>query len=90
MAIQLTPEQEQRLQAVVSAGAYASPEEALNAALAVVENAAAHDFEGTQAELEGLLLEGLASKELSEDEFWHSADSQTDAMLATSKNGPRE
>ncbi len=85
MAIQLTPEQEQRLQAVVNAGAYASATEALDAALSVVENAAAHDFEGTQDELEGLLMEGLASKELSEEEFWHSVDSQTNAMLAASK-----
>jgi len=90
MAIQLTAEQEQRLQAVVNAGAYASAEEALNAALSVVEKAAAHDFEATQEELEGLLMEGLASRELSEEEFWHSVDSQTNAMLATSKNGPRE
>jgi Arc/MetJ-type ribon-helix-helix transcriptional regulator len=90
MAIQLTEEQEQRLQSVVNAGAYASAEEALNAALSVVEHAVAHDFEGTQEELEGLLMEGLGSKELSEEEFWHSVDSQTNAMLATSKNRPRE
>ncbi len=89
MAIQLTAEQEQRLQAVVNAGAYASAEEALNASLSVVEEAAAHDFEGTQEELEGL-MEGVGSKELSEEEFWRSADSQTNAMLANSKNGPRE
>ena len=90
MAIQLTPEQEQRLQAVVNAGAYASAEEALDAALTVVEKTAVHSFEGTQEELEGLLMEGLASKELSEEEFWHSVDSQTNAMLAASKNRPHE
>lgn len=90
MAIRLTEEQEQRLQAVVNAGAYASAEEALNAALSVVEKAAAHDFNGTQEELEGLLMEGVASRELSEKEFWHSVDSQTNAMLAAAKNGPRE
>jgi Arc/MetJ-type ribon-helix-helix transcriptional regulator len=90
MAIQLTAEQEQRLQAVVNAGAYASAEEALNAALTVVEKAAAHDFEGTQEEMERLLMEGLASKELPEDEFWHSVDVQTNAMLTGSKTGPRE
>jgi Arc/MetJ-type ribon-helix-helix transcriptional regulator len=90
MAIRLTPEQEQRLQAVVNAGAYASAEDALNAALTVVERAAAHDFQGTQEELEGLLMAGLASKELSEEEFWHSVDSQTIAMLTASKSGPRE
>jgi Arc/MetJ-type ribon-helix-helix transcriptional regulator len=89
MAIQLTQEQEQRLQAVVNAGAYASAEEALDAALTVVERAAANGFEGTQEELEGLLLEGLASQELSEEEFWQPVDSQTNAMLAASKNGPR-
>ena len=88
MAIQLTQEQEQRLLAVVDTGAYSSAEEALNAALTVVEQAAAQGFEGTHEELEGLLLEGLASKELSEDEFWQSVDTQTNAMLATSKNRP--
>jgi Arc/MetJ-type ribon-helix-helix transcriptional regulator len=87
MAIQLTPEQEHRLQAVVDAGVYPSAEEALNAALVVVEDAAAHDFEGTQEELENLLKDGLASEELSEGEFWHSVDSQTTAMLAASKSG---
>jgi Arc/MetJ-type ribon-helix-helix transcriptional regulator len=90
MAIQLTAEQEQRLQAVVNAGAYASAEEALDAALSVVEKAAAHDFEGTKGELEGLLTDGVASKELSEEAFWDSVDSQTNAMLAASKNGQRE
>jgi Arc/MetJ-type ribon-helix-helix transcriptional regulator len=92
MAIQLTPEQEQRIQAVVSAGAYASAEEALDAALAAVETAAAHDFEGTQEELEGLeglLVEGLASQELSEGEFWDSVDHETNAMLAAHKPDPR-
>jgi Arc/MetJ-type ribon-helix-helix transcriptional regulator len=76
MPIQLTPEQEQRLQAVVNAGAYASAEEALDAALTVVEKTTAHNFEGTQQELEDLLTEGLASEELSEEEFWHSVHSQ--------------
>jgi hypothetical protein len=89
MPIQLTPEQEQRLQAVVNAGAYRSAEEALDAALTVVEKAAAHDFDGTQDELEGLMMEGVGSKELSEEEFWRSVDSQTDAMLASYKTGPR-
>jgi hypothetical protein len=37
MAIQLTPEQEMRIQAVVSAGAYASAQEALEAAVTAVE-----------------------------------------------------
>jgi Arc/MetJ-type ribon-helix-helix transcriptional regulator len=89
MAIQLTPEQEQRIQAVVSAGAYASTEEALDAALAVVETAAARDFEGAQEELERLLMEGASSKELSEDDFWNSADRETNAMLAAHKLGSR-
>ena len=46
MAIQLTPEQEQRIQAVVNAGAYLSTEEALDAAMAAVEVAATPGFEG--------------------------------------------
>jgi Arc/MetJ-type ribon-helix-helix transcriptional regulator len=46
MAIQLTPEQEQRIQAVVQAGAYRSAEEALDAAVAAVECVASAGFEG--------------------------------------------
>src|SRR5712691_10836981 len=89
MAIQLTPEQEERIQAVVNAGAYSSPEEALNAALAVVETAAAPGFAGTPEELEGLLMAGLNSKELTEEEFWESGDRETNALLAVHKKGPR-
>lgn len=82
MAIQLTPEQEQRLQAIVNAGAYASTEEALEAAVAAVETAAAPDFEGTTAELEELLLEGLHSGEPVEvdERFWNRLRGETDAM----------
>jgi Arc/MetJ-type ribon-helix-helix transcriptional regulator len=63
MSLQLTPEQEQRIRTVVNAGAYRSAEEALDAAVAAVEIAAAPDFEGAQEELEELLLEGLNSGE---------------------------
>jgi Arc/MetJ-type ribon-helix-helix transcriptional regulator len=63
------PEQEQRIQAVVKAGAYTSAEEALDAALTVVETAVVHGFAGSQEELEGLLMKGLVSKELTEEEF---------------------
>jgi Arc/MetJ-type ribon-helix-helix transcriptional regulator len=89
MAMQLTHEQEQRIQAVVNAGAYGSPEEALNAALAAVEAAAAPGFEGTEEELEGLLMEGLVSKELTEEEFWEPVDRETNALLAAQKQGSR-
>ena len=89
MAIQLTSEQEQRIQAVVDAGTYSSVEEALNAALFAVESAAALGFEGTQEDLEALLLAGLASREVPEDEFWESVDRETNAMLAAHKPGPR-
>lgn len=88
MALQLTSEQEQRIQAVVKTGAYPSAEEALNAAVTAVEITAAADFEGTPEELEGLLVQGVASKELSEDEFWNSVDRQTNAMLTTRKSEP--
>lgn len=72
MAFQLTPEQEQRIQAIVNSGAYASPEEAINAAVAAVEAASVIRFEGPGGELEALLMEGLNSPELSEEEFWNS------------------
>jgi len=84
MALQLTPEQERRIQAVVNAGAYRSTEEALNAALAVVETVAVPDFEGTQDELETLLLDGLDSGEPVEadDAFWSRLTKETDRMAA--------
>lgn len=87
MALQLTPEQEQRIQAVVDAGAYSSPEEALDAAVAAVEATAAPGFEGTQEELEALLREGLNSGELVEaDEgFWNRLRAETDQMVAEHK-----
>jgi len=82
MPTQLTPEQEQRIQAIVNAGAYRSAEEALDAAVAALESAVAPDFEGTEEELEGLIKEGLASKELSEEEFWEHVDRETNALVA--------
>jgi hypothetical protein len=89
MAIQLPAEQEQRIQAVVDAGAHPTTQEALDAALAAVETAAAPDFEGSQKELEDLLVHGLDSKEMTEEEFWDSIDRETNALLATHKTGPR-
>lgn len=61
MPVQLTPDQEHRIQAMVTTGAYASVEEALSAALAAVESAAAAPFEGSPEELQALLQEGLDS-----------------------------
>jgi hypothetical protein len=46
-------------------------------------------FAGTPEELDTLLAEGLASKQLAEGEFWGSVGKQTDAMLAEDKTGPR-
>jgi Arc/MetJ-type ribon-helix-helix transcriptional regulator len=88
MALQLTPEQEQRIRAMVNAGTYPSAEEALNAAVAAVETAASPGFGGTPEELEGLLLRGLSSRELSEEEFWNSVDVETNSQLATQKPEP--
>jgi Arc/MetJ-type ribon-helix-helix transcriptional regulator len=82
MAVQLTIEQEHRLQAIVNAGVHPSVDEALNAALAVVETKANLAFEGADGELDELLVEGEASGELSEEEFWSSVDRNTGAMLA--------
>ena len=76
MTIDLTPEQERRLQAVLSRGAYQSVEEVVEAALAAVEQRTVPGFAGTPEELDSLLLEGLASRELSETEFWGSVNKQ--------------
>ena len=82
MPIHLTPEQERRVQAVVSRGAYDSPEEVVEAALAAIEQRSLPGFTGSAEELDGLLAEGMASRELSEEEFWSSVNQTTDAMLA--------
>ncbi len=89
MPLQLTPEQERRIQAIVNAGAYASAEEALNAAVVAVETAAAPDFEGTSEEVELLLRKGLVSPEVSEDQFWNSVDGETNVLLAAHESEPR-
>jgi hypothetical protein len=47
MPIHLTPEQERRVQAVVSRGAYDSPEEVVEAALAAIEQRSLPGFTGT-------------------------------------------
>jgi Arc/MetJ-type ribon-helix-helix transcriptional regulator len=79
MAIQLTPAQEQRIQAIVNAGAYPSAEEALDAA---VEIAAVPGFDGPREELEELLLEGLNSGEAVEADqaYWNRLRAETGAM----------
>ncbi|MGC2107962.1 MAG: hypothetical protein WA655_00505 [Candidatus Korobacteraceae bacterium] len=85
MKIRLTAQQEQRIDAVIRRGAYDSVEEVVEAALTAVEQRAIPGFRGTPEELETLLAEGLASKELSEQEFWGSVNRQTDDMLAEHK-----
>jgi Arc/MetJ-type ribon-helix-helix transcriptional regulator len=89
MVIHLTPEQERRVHAVMSRGAYESVEEVVDAALAAVEQRTAPGFAGTQEELDALLAEGLASKELAEEEFWGSVNAQTNGLLAEHKTGRR-
>jgi Arc/MetJ-type ribon-helix-helix transcriptional regulator len=82
--MQLTPEQELRIWAVVKAGVYDSAKEALNAALAAVEVAAEPGFEGTQEELEQPLAEGLDSGEPVEADaaYWARLRADTDRMAA--------
>jgi len=85
MTIHLTPEQERRVRDVITRGAYVSVEEVVEAALAAVEQRTAPGFDGTPEEIEALLDEGLASKELTEDEFWDSVKARTDALRRPSK-----
>jgi Arc/MetJ-type ribon-helix-helix transcriptional regulator len=89
MTIRLTPEQERRIRAVLSRGAYESVDQVVEAALTAVEQRAVPGFAGTPEELDALLAEGLASKQLTEDEFWSSVGKQTDALLAGHKADPR-
>ena len=89
MAIQLTPEQEQRIQAVVSTGAYGSTKDALDAAVTAVETLAAPDFEGGQEDLLDLLTEGINSGEPIEVDhaFWDRLSGTTDRMIADYAEG---
>lgn len=82
MTIQLTPEQQQRIQAVIERGSYESVDEVVEAALTAVEQRIVPSFDGTADELETLLAEGLASREFTESEFWESVNTQTDTMLS--------
>jgi Arc/MetJ-type ribon-helix-helix transcriptional regulator len=89
MTIHLTPEQERRIRVVLSRGSYQSVEEVFEAALTAVEQRTVPGFAGTPEELDTLLAEGLASRQLTEDEFWSSVSKRTDALLAEYKTGPR-
>jgi len=82
MAIQLTPDQEQRIQAIVEAGTYPSAEEALDAAVAAVEIAAAPGFEGSREEIENMLLDGIDSGEAAQvdEAYWSRLRAETDAI----------
>jgi Arc/MetJ-type ribon-helix-helix transcriptional regulator len=89
MTIHLTPEQERRIRAVIDRGGYKSVEEVVEAALTAVEQRTVPGFAGTPEELDTLLAEGLASKQLTENEFWSSVGKRTHALLAEHKTGPR-
>ena len=89
MTMHLTPEQERRIRAVIDRGGYKSVEEVVEAALTAVEQRTVPGFAGTPEELDTLLAEGLASKQLTENEFWSSVGKRTDALLAEHKTGPR-
>jgi len=82
--MQLTPEQERRIQSFVDSGLYSSPADVVDAALAAVEQQATPDFEGSQQELEALLREGLNSGEPVEadEAFWNRLTVETDRKMA--------
>ena len=90
MPIQLTPEQERRLQAVVRRGAYESVEQVVEAAVAAVEQRAVPGFAGTPEQLDALLAEGLASEEVNEAEFWSSLNEHAEKMLTDHKASQRQ
>jgi Arc/MetJ-type ribon-helix-helix transcriptional regulator len=89
MTINLTPEQESRLQAIMSRGAYASVEEVVEAALVAVEQRTLPGFAGTPDELDTLLSEGLASEEFAEADFWSSVNQRIDGLQTKHKSGQR-
>jgi Arc/MetJ-type ribon-helix-helix transcriptional regulator len=85
MIVHLTPEQEHRIEAILHSGAYQTIEDVVEAALIAVEQRAAPGFGGTEEELETLLIAGVNSTEVPEDDFWDSVDQTTDTMLAEHK-----
>jgi len=60
-------------------------EDVVEAALTAVEQRAAPGFEGTEDELEALLVAGVNSAQIPKEEFWASVDQTTDAMVAEHK-----
>ena len=62
-------------------GGYESVEQVVEAAVAAVEQRTVPGFAGTPEELDALLAEGLASKELTETEFWSSVYQRTSRVL---------
>ncbi len=85
MTVHLTPEQEQRIEAIIHSGAYQTIEDVVEAALTAVEQRAVPGFDGTEEELEALLVAGVNSAEIPEEEFWASVDRMTDAIIAEHK-----
>jgi AraC-like DNA-binding protein len=62
-------------------GVYGSVGEVVEAASTVAEQRTVPGFAGTSEELDTLLAEGLASKQLAEDAFWVSVGKQTETFL---------
>jgi Arc/MetJ-type ribon-helix-helix transcriptional regulator len=87
MTITLTPEQERRIQAVIGRGSFTSVDELMDAALAALEERTATGFEGSDGELEAALAVGLASDELTEEQFWQRVNSRMDSAVAEHNRG---
>jgi hypothetical protein len=89
MAIHLTPEQERRIRTVTDRGPCDLIDERSSAALTAVEQRTVAGFTGSSEQLDALLAEGLASKELSESEFWDSVGKQTAKIVAENSSDRR-
>jgi hypothetical protein len=70
---------------MIHRGAYQTIEDVVEAALTAVEQRASPSFEDTDDELEALLLAGVNSPEIPEEEFWASVDQTTDTIIAEHK-----
>lgn len=85
----LTPDQERMLKAVVASGAYASPEEAPGCG-----GSAPNDCSVTgvleQEALRDALHEGLATPEISSEQFWQFVDRETATLLTAVRPGNQD
>jgi Arc/MetJ-type ribon-helix-helix transcriptional regulator len=76
MALVVSESLERRIQAIVEAGVYPTAEQALQAAVELVEAFSSNDFDGGPDDVAALIEQGVQTRLLNEEEFWRAADGE--------------